>query len=381
MKKFYLYFLGIFVIGLLNNTRAEVLTTLVHDDTVRALNVNNVPVIDGMADDAAWNSAEWQSIDQMWITWGEPLLDSTDFFGRYKVVWSSEENLLYFLVEVNDDFFADGYVWSESTTGYHNFDIVELFIDEDRSGGLHVFDGTGDFGEKWGTNAENAFSYHIMVDQPADQDTNSSFVVCDIAGTDWGYPDQIIPNYADHFPELVLFRDGDYYTWEFSLKVFDDSYDPKKTNNEPVELSAGKIMGLSLAYCENDQDDEQRDNFIGSVAVTQEAHNDHWKRADDYGVLKLVEGNGVKVNTINNTIKLQVFQDENNLFIRQNDPWSAGTTINVFNILGKMVLYKQLKDDIFIMDERFNVIGLEPGIYIINIQSGRKSIVKKIFIN
>ena len=53
-------------------------------------------------------------------------------------------------------------------------------------------------------------------------------------------------------------------------------------------------MGLSLAYCDNDDPDEnpkKRDNFFGSVWVPETANNDHWKDADGYGTIMLISEN------------------------------------------------------------------------------------------
>jgi len=154
------------------------------------------------------------------------------------------------------------------------------------SGGDHVFDTESSL-------AANAFSYHIALDEPEDGSTTGSFVVCDIAGTSWG--DRTIPDYAGHFPELVLSKQGRNHIWEFSLNVHNDSYDHTNSAASLVELSRGKIMGLSMAYCDNDNPDENplsRDNFIGSVYVSEAAYNDHWKNAEGFGVVTLVESSG-----------------------------------------------------------------------------------------
>jgi hypothetical protein len=108
--------------------------------------------------DEAWQAVEWKPISQIWMPYnnlpsnlgqeaGLQIWEGADdFTGKFKVLWSSETNLLYFIVEITDDVFTGGYVYNENPNsggGYPNYDIVEVFIDEDRSGGLHVFDGTG----------------------------------------------------------------------------------------------------------------------------------------------------------------------------------------------------------------------------------------------
>lgn len=254
-------------------------------NTIAALEAEAVPVVDGEATDACWSAAQWHHIDETWITWGESI-DSSDYFGRFKVCWSEAENLVYFCVEITDETFVDGYVFPNS--GYPDFDIVEVFLDEDRSGGLHVFDDN----PTWGENSENAFSYHIAVNAPEEGATESAFYACDLDGTDWG--DNVI-DYAGHIPELAMKKSGNLYTYEFSLKVYDDSYDHADPEASRVTLEGGKVMGLSLAYCDNDTPGTERDNFFGSVWVPVEEYNDHWKNADGFGSVRLVK-TGESVN-------------------------------------------------------------------------------------
>ncbi len=240
-----------------------------------------VPTIDADESDACWEKSEWIAINQTWIPYGEEL-PSEDFSGHFKVSWNTDSNLLYFIVKIKDDVFVDGYQYPDGD--YPDYDIVEVFIDEDRSGGLHVFDDNQD----WGPNGENAFSYHIIPDHgPSGGETVTNFVVCDIAGTSWG--DKQIPNYADHFPEFVLSKSGEYYIWEFSMKVYDSSYVHDNPEASRADLIQEKLMGLSMAYCDNDTPEDGRDHFFGSTWVPEEAYNDHWKDATGYGAIVLGE--------------------------------------------------------------------------------------------
>jgi hypothetical protein len=273
--------------------------------TVYAAEALTPPDVDGVPDDAAWEECDWNLIDQTWIPWGGTV-DSSDFNGRYKVCWSSAENLLYFLVEITDDSIVDGYVYPAGN--YPDYDIVEVFIDENNSRGKHVFDGTGQTGTDWGTNAENAFSYHIAANQPQPGFVTTDFVVLDIAGTSWSSMSN--PNYASHFPAYRMYRESaHHYYHEFSLKVYDDTYNPASPNESSRVILAGdKVLGLSLAYCDNDTSAATaRDNFFGSVYVPEARYNDHWMNAIDFGKLILTGNHAPVVASVFNNEELNVY--------------------------------------------------------------------------
>jgi hypothetical protein len=271
------------------NLQASPADLKTQDDTVYVQHTDVLPVFDGIGNDDCWAGSDWQEIDQVWIPWGTEM-DSVDLYGRYKVIWSSNENVLIFLLEINDDVISDAYV-PGVTAAIYNFDMFEVFIDEDKSGGYHVFDGYANNEASLGLNAENAFAYHIFTAFPESGSTNEEFRAEDIAGTSWG--DYVTCNYVDHFPEFILRKEGNVSTWEFSIIVYDDTYSPENIEGSRVTLTANKIIGLSLAINDDDEPEidptvTERDNFVGSVAVTQAAYNDHWKNADDFGTLKLI---------------------------------------------------------------------------------------------
>lgn len=260
-------------------------------DTLFIPHTSAIPVIDGIETDDCWRNVRPQPIDQMWIPYGGAAA-SNDFQGSYKVLWSAETNLLYFNVIITDDAFVDGYRYdSDPKKGdfYYNFDMLEVFVDEDMSGGFHVFDGTGDDVPLWGSSSMNAFAYHMILDAPADRATARTVTACDLAGKSWD--DYTIANYASHLRSFAMRKAGNTYVWEFSLAVYSDAYDPVHPERSRSMLTNGKRLGLSLAYCDNDDVNEtpkERDNFFGSVFVPKEANNDHWKNANGFRKAKLI---------------------------------------------------------------------------------------------
>ncbi len=365
MKRKYFLFIYIILLSLSKCYISYSADFFAQDDTIKAINVtgSDIPFIDGMYFfDDAWEDVQWQTIDQFWIPWQEDL-DSLDFFGRFKVMWSSETNLLYFLVSTTDDIFIDGY--EPENSNYASFDVVELFIDEDRSGGDHIYD-------ERETNAENAFAYHIVTYEPSDNDYSEYCYVADIAenGT--------IRDYAGHFPEFIMFREGSTYTWEFSLKVYDDAYEHNYPEASRVTLSEGQIIGLSLAYCENDQNDGVRDNFIGSVEVTKERNNHHWQEADDFGVLELINQ---PISTFDSNIlfnELNIFNTNNFLYLEFSDIEISSVSVRIYNILGGPVINEQriISSD----TEEIDLGSLKDGVYFVEIICNERTFKKKIIV-
>ena len=348
-------------------------------DTLWVKDVDVPPLINGNPSDNCWDSAAWEPINQVWIPWGSSI-DSSDFYGRYKVLWSSSQNLVYVLAETTDDIFVDGYVYKSSpeNNNYPDYDVLEVFFDENASKGKHVFDGTGQTGIDWGYNAENAWSYHILANNPAEGDTTREISVCDIAGTSW--PDEWITNYNTHFPEFALSRKESHYYWEFSLKVYDEEYNPAVPSEENrIILQSGKIMGLSFAYCDNDEAGTTRDNFIGSVWVPEARFNDHWVNAGDFRAAKL-KGNSipttvVKINEPTSYVVYNPALREVNVM-----PISVSVQVTIYNIQGIFVQKLDWHQDAENNSKNFSFKDLPDGIYLVASESNGQRDVTKIIV-
>lgn len=342
-------------------------------DTLYIQEAAEVPVVDGIPDDEAWGLAEWQAIDKVWIPYGADI--SADVFeGQFKVLWSSETNLLYFLVETRDDVFVDGYTYPN--TGYPNYDIVEVFIDEDRSGGRHVFD-DGD------ENAENSFSYHIAADALGNEEIQNEFLAMDIWGSNWS---DYVAEYSDHFPGFAMWRSGDNFTWEFSLIVHDDTYDHNNQQASQVDLTEGKVMGLSMAYCNNDDPTGElsRDHFFGSVDVPESANNSHWENADWFGVSKLVVPTVVSSpgqSFVKKEKEVKVVHSGENISIEVNSGDQGILKLRMFDMTGVEVLTEEgHKNQQGTWRKEFATSRLSPGIYIVGIVIGDNRYVEKIVV-
>ncbi len=207
------------------------------------------PVLDGSASDDAWDNAQWYKMDQ---SWWPTTPDSSDFKGRYKVLW--DENMLYVLAEITDDSLID--IHPDGLVQYYDDDCLEVFLDEDGSGGEHAYN-------------YNAFAYHVALDGH----------VVDIA------PDSTKRYYDDHCVTKHTTK-GNVSIWEMGIKVFDGNNYTDGGDNIPKMLKEGKSMGFALAYCDNDRSPE-REHFMGSVAIPGEDKNRAWRDASLFGILIL----------------------------------------------------------------------------------------------
>ena len=195
----------------------------------------NAPVIDGVANDAAWKEGDWHEMTSlMWGTNPEP----SDFSGRYKLRW--DEKALYLLAEIEDDHLSDTY--ANPLERYWDDDCLEIFIDADASGGDHF-------------NNYNAFAYHLALDNQ----------VVDIGPNKAGEAvPQLYNNHVENKWQRAISAPHKIY-WEAAVRVFDDSYQHGK-DNSPLTLEEDMALGFMLAYCDADGGD--REHFLGSHDIT-----------------------------------------------------------------------------------------------------------------
>jgi hypothetical protein len=209
------------------------------------------PVVDGIADDAAWSEAEWRDMTARWLG---PEYTPEDFQGRFKVVWT--EDRIYLLGEFVDDVLIDSH--RDPLVQYWDDDSWEIFLDEDHSGGEHQFN-------------HNEIAYHMSLDNRAiDLGTNQK------------------PNDYSHHTESRWQQQGDKVIWEVAIDIYPDTYVDGSDSNTPLRLHAGKVMGFMVAWCDNDGS-EFRENFIGSEIVLSGSKNRGYIDAGLFGTLILEE--------------------------------------------------------------------------------------------
>jgi len=204
------------------------------------------PVVDGIPDDAAWESAHWRNLTQVII--GSPP-EAEDFTGRYKVVWTPEH--LFVLAEITDDILVDSH--SDPLEFYWEDDTFEILIDEDGSGGLHQFN-------------YNAFAYHIALDNQVVDIAPYASEADRAAGR---YNVRTYPHHVQAVWKRSL-NDPNRLYWEVRISVFGDDYKDHYAAGEapaqPVRLNAGKKLGFMVTYCDADSA-AGRELFIGDVEI------------------------------------------------------------------------------------------------------------------
>jgi hypothetical protein len=325
-------------------------------DSLLAVHTNTIPLIDGDITDIAWKSAKWYNINYMWLPYGTTI-PASDFTGRFKVLWNKTTNLLYFLVEITDDVFVNGYVYANNDGTYYNYDVVEVFVDEDRSGGTH-------------TNDNNAFAYHIT-----GGNSTVEYDAIDIYAT--GTTNKV--NNRNHFPEFKRRFDGTHYYWEFSLMAIKNTFLP--TNDPSLfksTLTVGKKMGLSVAYCDNDgltESPKTRDNFIGSKYLSSADQNNSYINASLFGSLILADNNTTEISAIkiDNSINIWIDNDRQ-LNCKMEGSWNL-PTMRITDISGITMLERSVNNT-----SKVDVSAYNHGCYLITVTENNRTTTRKIIL-
>jgi hypothetical protein len=231
---------------------SEVAITEAMEDGFFKAHKTSLPIqIDGCSNDTTWPNVDWYGMNYLWM--GSEV-DSIDYHGRFKLAWDSQ--YLYILVEVIDEKLNP--TLGNGLENYWKGDYVEVFIDEDNSGGNHQFN-------------HQAFAYHVSTEGHAiDKSTLQETVFFD-----------------DHV-QVKRSQEGSRYLWEMAIKLFDSQFNEGTTNNVPVKISAQKSIGFSIAYGDNDGNNS-RENFMGSKKTHGVNNDAGYINSDVFGSILFVE--------------------------------------------------------------------------------------------
>ncbi|MGB3724781.1 MAG: sugar-binding protein [Glaciecola sp.] len=217
-------------------------------------------IIDGKLNESIWQTSTRLAINHP-IIGGEP--QPNDFSGTYQLAWDA--GYLYIAAQIRDDILFDQH--PDPLHYYWDDDCLEIFIDEDASGGDHQYN-------------YNAFAYHVALDGNA----------VDIGESHANEPTNfvLLNNHIQsqwtrnkHDPTLI--------NWEVRVEIHNDQFSPNNPSEASlVTLTENKTIGFMLAYCDNDGS-EHREQFIGShyIAPVDGDQNLGYKTADVFGKIKL----------------------------------------------------------------------------------------------
>jgi len=352
-----------FIILCLTISSFSVISAMDHPgDSIVAIHTSILPLIDGDGNDAPWNTASWVDMSYTWIPYNQYVFP-TDFTGRYKVLWNKNTNLLYFLVEITDEKYVNGYVYDKYNGTYPNFDVVELFLDEDRPGTYHASN-------------NNAFAYHIT---SGNIDTDFDAIdIFDSAPNAPNWSDGIYVNYKNHFPEFKRSNTDTKYTWEFSVMVLKSNYTPA---DDPTvfkaDLTDGKEMGLTLNYCDNDNSavNPIRDNFFSSKYVNPGDNNSAWQQSYNFGSLVLSEKSvATGFKSIKNNSTAFWLDEKKQLNCKLDESWKS-PIISLLDISGRIAMEKQ-----WIQGQTIDLTSYKKGYYLVVATENKTVVTQKIIL-
>jgi hypothetical protein len=308
-----------------------------------------IPVIDGNGIDTCWNKADWAPIDQVWIG---NAVSKTDYSGRFKILWTSER--LYLLIQVVDDSLRlQPTGLTDVCSNIYNYDCTEIFIDENHSRDVN-YSGT-----------YKAIAYHL--------DTTH---VCYYVGGSSGWV-----RLDDHLNYKMKRVASHTFEYEYEIKVFNDTY-AEGSSNTPVQLFNGKLLGLSVAYNDNDFG-STRQNMFGSKLIEGADKNISYYNASAFGELKLVGNAATSLSSpeLWGPSDLSVKSDGGKLqVIYSRDHTKAAVVIQLFDVFGRQLFHVTEYKSESKLEKEFSVSHLSKGIYIVRVTEGGISKNEKIYL-
>jgi hypothetical protein len=234
-----------------NDLKKEIPVVAMENGNFKAYRSPTAITIDGCSKDKAWETATWYDMNYLWM--GEEVA-VTDYYGRFKLSWDA--SYLYVLVEVTDDFLQP--TLENGLENYWKGDYVEVFIDEDRSGGDHKYN-------------HQAFAYHVSTEGHAiDLNTDQQ------------------PVFLDNHITVARAPSGNTHLWEMAIQLIDKNFKVEDATYDRIGLNAENSIGFSIAYGDNDGK-EMRENFMGSKKSHGVNNDEGYVNADVFGTILLEE--------------------------------------------------------------------------------------------
>jgi hypothetical protein len=174
---------------------------------------------------------------------------------------------------------------------------------------------------------------------------------------------------------------------EFSLIVYNDTYEENNKEAARAQLTVDKVIALSLACNDNDNPSENpktRENMIGSVWEPQPG-NMHWENANYFGNIKLVAGTSSSVSGEHAvqpaSIKLFPNPATSSAQLQVENSYRGKVSIRLFNLLGQEVFRTATSKSDRVFTQTLMFDRLPAGVYFLQTQMGRSVFREKVFIS
>jgi len=152
-----------------------------------------------------------------------------------------------------------------------------------------------------------------------------------------------------------------------AVKNYTSAFTTSDPEASRVILHHHKLMGFSLAYCDNDET-LSRENFIGSQYMTPATANDNYITADYFGSLLLVDPDYVEPTSIKNinrneSVHICPNPVSDYLILQWNTGKNQPGKIEIIDVCGKRVADHSYDSH----HQRINVSELKEGMYLMHL--------------
>ena len=170
--------------------------------------------------------------------------------------------------------------------------------------------------------------------------------------------------------------------WEVGMKIFDDSY-VYGGSNTPVTLALNKVLGMSVAYNDNDNG-STRESMFGSQYISGTDKNVSWINASYFGSAILLNDStqtAIK-STVTNGDNLRcswepVSKSINVALVNSNTGiWKA----EVLDITGKVVMSKSIYKSGSLASDEIQVPNSRQGLYFVRMSNGGAQFCSKVIV-
>ena len=376
-------------------------------DTVKIYRSGTDITIDGKSLEKCWDSTEWMPIEYIWaqnpsngtesylsgvtdIRTSTLGLDTTDFKGRFKMLWSSKTNLLYILAEITDNALVSNYDWVGNKGNYTGFDDIEIFYQEN-----------GPCRQVW-PGCDHTFTHKAK----AIHLTSNGYGV-DMGGPSWG--SYVLYNRT---MKSVINKAAPKYTWEIGMQLINEKVIDSQlqvTTDYTVsplpdslisKLAKDKVIGFTMNYIDVDIAGNKREHFISNLYVpdgidgsSNRLRNASWQNSDAYGIAQLLSYSKTSyaqpqdtTDTTHTGRIVKALDDvlvypnpvKENLQIVMNNVSSSKVSVKVISILGAVAAELEVDKPAGIVKEEINLAGVPAGVYLVEIVSNGQRAVKRI---